>query len=271
MSQEVLEWVNLFGRWVHVIAGIMWLGSTWLFQWMERAMDPPRDASDKNLSGELWMVHGGGFYFLQKQKWPVLMPHTLHWFRWEAMTTWLTGMLLMAVVYWLGAPLMEYGSDLPRWAGVGISIGSLVLGWAGYNLVWRSPLGKSEPLGAAVCWALVVALAWGLGRFLSDRAVYLHVGAIFGTIMVANVWMVIIPNQRKMIAITQAGGQPRPELGLQAKRCSKHNTYMAIPLLFTMISNHFPATTFGRDYGWALLGLLILVGFAGARIIRDHL
>lgn len=267
----IQEWLNLIVRWVHVIAGIMWIGQTYLFNWMERALTPPDDPKKKNISGELWMVHGGGFYLLEKQKWPELMPRTLHWFKWEAAMTWISGMILLAVVYWLGAPLMPYGSELSRAAGIGISLGTLILGWVGYNAVWKSPLGKSELLGAAACWVLTMAVACGLGKVLSDRAVYLHIGAMFGTIMVANVWMVIIPSQRKIMRITEQGGAPQPALSARAKRCSKHNTFMSVPLIFTMISNHYPAATFGGEHAWAVLGALILIGWAAAHVIREHL
>lgn len=265
------EWINLVARWVHVIAGIMWIGQTYLFNWMERALTPPKGPGKENISGELWMVHGGGFYLVEKQKWPELMPKTLHWFKWEAAITWLSGVFLLGVVYWAGAPLLDYGSEIGRAQGIAISAGTLVLGWVVYDLLWGSPLGKNELLGAAVSWVLVVALAYGLGRFLSDRAVFLHVGAMFGTIMVANVWMRILPAQRKMIAITSSGGKPQPALAERARRCSKHNTFMSVPLIFTMISNHFPDATFGRDCGWAILGVLILVGWGAAKVIREHL
>ncbi len=264
------EWLNLLARWIHVIAGIMWIGQTYLFNWMERALTPPSPAK-KNISGELWMVHGGGFYLVEKQKWPEIMPRRLHWFKWEAASTWLSGVFLLGVVYWSRPILLEYGSSLSQAQGVAISVSVLIGGWVLYNLVWRSPLGKSELLGAAVSWALVLALAWGLGQVLSDRAAYLHIGAMFGTIMVANVWMVILPNQRKMIEISKAGGVADPSLSARAARCSKHNTYMSVPLIFTMLSNHFPEATFGRPYGWLVLGVLVLLGWCAAKLIRDHL
>ncbi len=267
------EWLNLVLRWMHVIAGIMWIGSTYLFNWIERTFTPPEDAASKpNISGELWMVHGGGFYLVEKQKWPEIMPRTLHWFKWESMMTWISGFLLLVVVYWAGAPLLPYGSPLSRLQGVGISAGVLVGGVLVYNLLWNySPLRNRERLGIAVSWVLIVALAWELTRLLTDRAAYLHIGAMFGTIMVANVWMIILPNQRKMMAITEAGGKPDPELGQRAARCSRHNTYMSVPLIFCMISNHFPGVTFGRGYNWLILGGLILAGWAAAKVIRDVL
>lgn len=272
MNSTVLEWANLLVRWFHVIAGIAWIGQTYLFNWMERVFEPPKDAAVKpNISGEMWMVHGGGFYLVEKQKWPEIMPRTLHWFKWEAGLTWITGMLLLGIVYWLGAPLLPYGSAISQSQGIGISLGVLIGGYLVYHLIWDTPLGSSEPVGVAISWVLIVALAYGLGQVLSNRAAYLHIGAMFGTIMVSNVWMIIIPNQKKMMAITAAGGPPQPELARRSARCSRHNTFMSVPLIFTMISNHFPGTTFGRDYGWAILGVLVLLGFGAAKIIRDYL
>lgn len=272
MSPALQEWLNLILRWSHLIAGVMWIGQTYLFNWMERAFEPPADAKAKpNISGELWMVHGGGFYLVEKQKWPEIMPRTLHWFKWEAMLTFVTGFFLLAVVYWLGAGFLPVDSELSRLQGVLISIGVLVLGVAGYRLLWNSPLGSNEPLGAFVSWLLITALIYGLHQVFTDRAAYLHLGAMFGAIMVANVWLTIIPNQKKIMAITEAGAAPDHSLALAAKRCSRHNTFMSVPLMFTMISNHFPAVTFGCEHGWLILSLLVPVGWAMAFVIREYL
>src|SRR5581483_6275902 len=170
---------NLVLRWFHVIAGIMWIGTTYLFNWMERVLEP---SEKPNIMGEMWMVHGGGFYLVEKQKWPETMPRALHWFKWESMLTFLSGFALLMVVYWAGAPLLEYGSPLTRAQAIGISLGTLILGRVGYELIWRSPLGRSEPVGAAASWVAIVAVAWALGHWLSDRATFLHVGAMLGTI-----------------------------------------------------------------------------------------
>lgn len=271
MNLQWQEWLNLFVRWFHVIAGITWIGQTYLFNWMERVLTPPQGPGKENISGELWMVHGGGFYLVEKQKWPEIMPKALHWFRWEAGLTWITGVLLLGIVYWEGAPLLEYGSSFSRAQGIGLSIGVLVGGWVAYDLLWGSPLGKNEPVCAALSWGLIMALAYGLSGVFSNRAVYLHIGAMFGTIMVANVWMRILPAQRRMIALTKEGGVPDPSLAARAGRCSRHNTYMSVPLIFTMISNHFPATTFGRPHNCLILGALIIFGWGAAKVIREHL
>ena len=271
MVGETGEWLSLIVRWVHVIAGVMWIGTTYLFNWMERTLEEPKGPGKDNISGELWMVHGGGFYLVEKQKWPELMPKALHWFRWEAMTTWLSGMALLALVYWGGAPLLEYGSALTRAQGIGVSSGVLVGGLGVYHLLWRSPLKNVEPLGAAVSWVLVVLLTRWLGTMLSDRASFLHIGAMFGTIMIVNVWGIILPNQARMIALTKAGGTPDPELARLAGRCSKHNTYMSVPLIFTMISTHAPSVTYGGGHGWLVMGVVVAVGWGAAKVIRDHL
>jgi uncharacterized membrane protein len=268
---DLKEWISLFLRWGHVIAGIMWIGQTYLFNWMEKAFEPPRDAAAKpNITGELWMVHGGGFYLVEKQKWPELMPRTLHWFKWESMLTWISGVLLLAVVYWTGAPLLDYASALPRWQGIAVSAGSLVSAVAVYRLIWRTPLGRSELAGGAAFYFFLLAAAACLERVLSNRAAYLHVGAMMGTVMTSNVWMTIIPNQRKIMALTESGAPPRPELSAQAKRCSKHNTYMSMPLLFLMLSVHYPAIAFGGPHPIAVLAAVLPLGAWAAHLIREH-
>jgi uncharacterized membrane protein len=270
VNLEMQEWLNLAVRWFHVITGVMWIGQTYLFNWMERAFEPPKDAGKKNISGELWMVHGGGFYLVEKQKWPEIMPRVLHWFKYEALFTWISGFLLLMIVYWAGAPLLPYGSELPLWQGVALSTGTLVAAVAVYRAIWFTPLGDNLPAGVTLSWLLIVGSAWGLGKVFSDRSAFLHIGAMFGTIMVTNVWMTILPNQRKMMAITEAGGKPEPRLAVIAGRCSKHNTYMSVPLIFTMISNHFPAT-FASAHAPLMMGVLVLLGWAAAKLIRDVL
>jgi uncharacterized membrane protein len=268
---DLSEWLSLFLRWMHVITGIMWIGQTYLFNWMEKAFEPPPDAKAKpNISGELWMVHGGGFYLVEKQKWPEIMPRTLHWFKWESFFTWLSGLLLLAVVYWAGAPLQDYGAALPRAQAIGISVLALVGAVAVYRLIWKTPLGRSEAVGGIVWGLFLFVSGVALMQVLSARAAYLHVGAMMGTVMVSNVWMTIIPNQKKIMAITAAGGPPRPELSAQAKRCSKHNTFMSMPLLFTMLSNHYPSITFGGAHPLLVLALLLPAGAFAAHLIREH-
>jgi len=268
---DLNEWLSLILRWTHVIAGIMWIGQTYLFNWMEKAFEPPKEAgADPNISGELWMVHGGGFYLVEKQKWPKIMPRTLHWFKWEAMMTWLSGFFLLWVVYWAGAPLQDYGAELPRWQAVALSAASLVGAVLAYRFIWKTPLGKSELVGGAIWYLLLLGAGVGLMRVFSARAAYLHVGAMMGTVMVTNVWMTIIPNQKKIMAITEAGGPPRPELSAEAKGCSRHNTFMSMPLLFTMLSNHYPSITFGGAHPALMLAGLTAAGVVAAHLIREH-
>lgn len=268
---DLKEWLSLSLRWMHAITGIMWIGQTYLFNWMEKAFEPPKDAAAKpNISGELWMVHGGGFYLVEKQKWPEIMPRTLHWFKWESFFTWFSGFFLLSVVYWAGAPLQEYGAELPRWQAIAISAGALVGATLFYRLLWKTPLGRSEAVGGLVWGAFLIASGAFLTRYFSARAAYLHVGAMMGTVMTTNVWMTIIPNQKKIMAITEAGGPPRPELSAQAKRCSKHNTLMSMPLLFTMLSNHYPSITFGGAHPALVLAILLPAGAVVAHLIREH-
>ncbi|MBI3563947.1 MAG: urate hydroxylase PuuD [Elusimicrobia bacterium] len=268
---DLHEWLSLGLRWMHAITGIMWIGQTYLFNWMEKAFDPPKDPeATPNISGELWMVHGGGFYLVEKQKWPEIMPRTLHWFKWESFFTWLSGFFLLAVVYWTGAPLQDYAADLPRGQAVGLSLGTLVGAVLVYRLLWKTPLGADERVGGVVWGLFLLGSGAALMKVFSARAAYLHVGAMMGTVMTSNVWMTIIPNQKKIMAITEAGGPPRPELSAEAKRCSKHNTFMSMPLLFAMLSNHYPAITFGGAHPLLVLCALLPLGAFIAYLIREH-
>jgi uncharacterized membrane protein len=216
------------------------------------------------------MVHGGGFYFVEKQKWPEIMPRVLHWFKWEAMLTWLSGFFLLSLTYWAGASLLDYGSELALWKGIAVSAGALAAAVAVYRLIWKTPFGRTEASGGIAWYLFLVASGGALMNVLSDRAAYLHVGAMMGTVMMTNVWMTIIPNQKKIMAISEAGGAPRPELALEAKRCSKHNTLMSMPLLFLMMSGHYPAITFGGNHPLVVLAVLLPIGAYAAHLIREH-
>lgn len=259
------DWLNLLLRWFHVVAGIAWIGQTYLFNWFEKTLEPDKD--DKpNIAGRLWMVHGGGFYLVEKQKTVELMPRTLHWFKWETMLTWLSGFFLLLSTYYAGHLMLDFESGLSERAAIALGLGSLAGGYGAYRLIWRA-CGDNELLGAAVCVAALLAAAWAMSLLLTSRAVFLHVGAMMGTIMTANVWMTILPNQRKMLAAVLAGGQADMRLGAQGKRCSKHNTYMSIPVIFLMLSGHFPFV-FGHPQAWALLAPVMLGGFWAAKILR---
>jgi uncharacterized membrane protein len=262
----VLEWMNMLVRWLHVITGIAWIGASFYFVWLDNSLRPPAAGSDlaqKGVAGELWAVHGGGFYNPQKYLVaPAELPAELHWLKWEAYSTWLSGFALLVIVYWLNAQAMMVDrsvADLSSWQAIGLGLGSLVAGWVVYDLLCRSPLGKHDLAFGVVVFALLVGAAWVLTHFLSGRAAYIHVGAMIGTIMVANVAMVIIPGQRKMVEAMRAGLTPDPVYGIRGKRRSVHNNYFTLPVLFIMISNHF-AMTYRHPHAWAVLGTIMAAG-----------
>ena len=262
----VLEWLNLILRWLHVITGIAWIGASFYFVWLDNTIRPPAAGSDlaaKGVSGELWAVHGGGFYNPQKYlNAPPELPRELHWFKWEAYSTWLSGFALLTIVYYFNAQAMmvdQTVANLSSWQAVGIGVGSLVVGWTVYDLLCRSPLGKHDLAFGVVIFSFLVASAYVLNTFLSGRAAYIHVGAMIGTMMVANVLMLIIPGQRKMVAAMTAGQTPDPVHGIKAKQRSVHNNYFTLPVLFIMISNHY-AMTYRHEHAWAVLAVIMAAG-----------
>jgi uncharacterized membrane protein len=273
INPTVSEWLNLITRWVHVFAGIMWVGTTYYFTWLDARLTEEEKAMRAALNSvapaQLWMVHSGGFYVVEKRKAPDELSRKLHWFRWEAGTTWLSGMALLIIIYYLGGGALvdRDVSEISLGAAVGVGVGALVFGWLIYDLLMISPLGRNEKLFALVAYVLVVSSAYGLSRVLSGRAVYIHVGAMFGTIMAANVWMRILPAQRKMIEAIKAGQKPDEALAAQAKLRSKQNTFMAVPLVLLMISNHYGGNTTG-GYDWIHLAVLVPLGWIAAKFIR---
>jgi uncharacterized membrane protein len=293
INPTLSEWLNLIFRWVHVFAGIMWVGTTYYFTWLDaRLTEEEKAVANTGETAQIWMVHSGGFYVVEKRKVPDLASRTLHWFRWEAGTTWLSGFALLVVVYYIGGGAMIdpdvqtsvtdcyqqlLGGRLNAifdlslhyyWFVVGLGCATLIFGWLVYDLLMISPLGKNEKAFAVVAYLMVVGIAYGLTRMMSGRAAYIHVGAMFGTIMTANVWMRILPAQKKMIAAINAGGKPDDALSAQAKLRSKQNTFMAVPVVFIMLSSHFPGVTYGEHYNWAILCVLILAGWLAAKFIR---
>lgn len=265
------EWLNLIFRWIHVFAGIMWVGTTYYFTWLDaRLTEEEKAVANTASAAQIWMVHSGGFYVVEKRKVPDLVSRTLHWFRWEAGTTWLSGFALLVLVYYLGGGALVDPDvcDISVGAAVTVGVGTLVGGWIVYDLMMLSPLRKNEQAFAVIAFAMTVGLTYALTRTFSGRAAYIHVGAIFGTIMAANVWMRILPAQKKMIAAINEGQKPDDALSAQAKLRSKQNTFMAVPVVFIMISNHFPGVTYGERYNWAVLSILILVGWLAAKFIR---
>ncbi len=259
MDPHITEWLNLAVRWVHMITGIAWIGASFYFVWLENHLD--RRNPETGLSGDLWAIHGGGIYHLTKYKLaPPEMPEKLHWFKWEAYATFLSGFTLLAVVYYLNAQLylVAPGSDLSSAAAIGISVGSLVAGWFIYTTLCDSPLGKQPALLGLVLFVLLVAAAWGFTHVFSGRAAFIHIGAIIGTIMVGNVFFIIMPAQSDLVGAIEAGREPNPALPAKGLLRSRHNNYFTLPVLFIMISNHFPST-YSFEYNWAILaGLAIL-------------
>ncbi|MGE0496101.1 MAG: urate hydroxylase PuuD [Vulcanimicrobiota bacterium] len=266
MNPTVLEWSGLLIRWFHMIAGIWWIGSSLYFVWLDNSFEPPKEARD-GVEGETFMVHGGFYYLVEKRLMqPGKMPETLHWFKWEATFTWISGMLLLAVVYYLtgGAYLVDpQVADIGTGTAVVISLATVFLSWLVYDTLWQTLGKKSVPAGTAISLSLLLGLAYGLCHTFSGRAAYIHLGAILGTIMVANVWIRILPGQQKMLDDALAGQTPDYSQGKWAKVRSVHNSYMTFPVLFMMISNHY-AQTFGDQQNWIVLILLMVFG-AGIR------
>src|ERR1044072_1389567 len=270
LDPTVSEWLSLLFRWIHVFAGIMWVGTTYYFTWLDaRLTEEEKALANTGNAAQIWMVHSGGVYLVEKRKVPDELSRKLHWFKWEAGATWLSGFALLIIVYYLGggALIDRDVADIGLGAAVGIGIGVLIVGWLIYDLLMISPLGRNEMLFAAIAYVLIVATGYGLTRVFTGRGAYIHVGALFGTIMAANVWMRILPAQKKMIQAIKAGTKPDERLAGQAKLRSKQNTFMAVPLVFLMLSNHFGGNTTG-GYDWIHLAILIPVGWLAAKFIR---
>ena len=266
MDSSLLDFLGLLVRWLHVIAGIAWIGSSFYFIWLDNTIEPPPEGSEakkKGVGGELWAVHGGGFYNPQKYAVaPAELPEKLHWFKWEAYTTWLSGTALLVLVYWLKAGAMMVDANvraLSPLQAVGIGAASMIGSWIFYDLLCRSPLGKRDGLLGLVVFGFITALAWGLSHLLGGRAAFIHVGAAIGTIMAGNVAMIIIPGQRRMVNAMKAGQAPNPVDGKRAKQRSVHNNYFTLPVIFIMVSNHY-ATTYAHPYNWAVLMLIAAAG-----------
>ncbi len=271
MDATTKEWLELVLRWAHVFAGIMWVGATYYFTWLdgrfvELEEHAAKNPQEKNPEKYVWMVHSGGFYLVEKEKNPRLMNQTLHWFKWEAGITWITGILLFGLMYYHGSLLTSF-EDSPispknaMWLSLGVIIGA----WVFYDLLWK--FCKNQLVGIIICYAATVALTWYLSRYYSGRGLYLQIGATMGTIMAANVWMRILPAQRRMVAALKAGKPADLAEGERAKNRSKHNSFIVIPVVFMMISNHYPGI-YGSSKNWIILSAMVLVGWFAAKIIR---
>jgi len=262
------EWVGLLVRWLHVIAGIAWIGASFYFVWLDNHLQPLEagGSADPRVSGELWAVHGGGFYRSQKYRVaPATLPATLHWFYWEAYTTWLSGFALLCLLYfWQAEAYLIDPAVMPlaKPMAVGIALAVLVASWLIYDGLCRSAVARRPRALAALLAVLVAAEAYFLTHVFSGRGAYMIFGASLGTLMVANVLFVIIPGQRELVRAKQHGREPDAAPGLRGKQRSVHNTYFTLPVVFVMISNHY-AMTYGARYNWVVL---LAMSFAGACI-----
>ena len=255
-------WGEAFLRWLHLIAAIGWIGSSFYFIHLDYSLQR-RQGLPEQASGEAWQVHGGGFYNMVKYLVaPKRMPDELTWFKWEAYTTWISGFALIVAIYYAGASLYLIDPAVMAIApatGIAISIAALVLGWAVYDGLCRSPLGRKDALLAAVGFAFLVALSYAFTKVFSARGAFMQIGALIGTIMVANVLMVIIPGQRKVVTDLIAGRAPDPVHGQRGKQRSTHNNYLTLPVVFVMISNHYPLA-YATRFSWVILALVLVIG-----------
>ncbi|MEM6324638.1 MAG: urate hydroxylase PuuD [Pseudomonadota bacterium] len=256
------DWVGFAVRWLHVITGIAWIGSSFYFIALDLGL---RRGSHlpQGVAGEEWQVHGGGFYHVQKYMVaPDNLPEHLTWFKWESYATWLSGAALLMIVYWVGGELYLLDpskADLALWQGIVISALSLTLGWLIYDAMCKSPLGEHPTLLMVLLFVVLVAMSWGYNQVFTGRAALLHLGAFTATIMTANVFLIIIPNQKIVVADMKAGRTPDAKYGKIAKLRSTHNNYLTLPVLFLMLSNHYPLA-FGTDYAWIIASLVFLMG-----------
>ncbi len=269
MDNYVADWLSLLLRWTHFIAGVAWIGSSLYFVWLDNHLEPPKPQDlQRGVAGTIWSVHGGGFY--NAQKYPLgpmgeALSDKLHWFKWEAYTTWISGMGMLAIIYWWGANAYLIDRSVMALsvpAAIGISVASLLAGWLVYDFLCHAV--KNEAALGALLFILFTAAAWAYAQVFGARAAYIHVGALVGTLMVWNVYFHVIPGQAKMLDAIRAGRKPDAEPGRVAKQRSVHNTYFTLPVLFVMISNHYPMT-YGNSYGWLVLAA---IGLAGVLVRR---
>lgn len=256
------EWLNLFVRWVHVIAAIMWIGDSFLFMWLDSHLSQPTKTREGTVVGELWLTHSGGFYEVIKRKSLGELPAKLYWFKWESYATWLSGFCLLVIVYYLGGAAFlvdSQVSSLSKEQAIALSLGLLPVGFGVYELMWKTPLARDQRVFGLVGFGLLLGLAYGLTHLFSGRAAFLELGAVIATTMTANVFFRIIPAQKHMIAATKAGQPVDTSYGIRAKGRSIHNHYLTLPVLFTMLSNHFPGT-YGHQQAWLVLGCLFIIG-----------
>ena len=257
-----LDWAEFAVRWLHVITAIAWIGSSFYFIALDLGLWRDRDLPE-GVHGEEWQVHGGGFYHIRKYLVaPKELPEHLTWFKWESYATWMSGFVLLVLVYYLGADLYLVDAsktDLSPMMAIAVSLASIVLGWLGYNRLCQSKLGENSTVLMVILYGLIVLLSYGFDQVFTGRAAFLHLGAITATIMSANVLMIIIPNQRIVVADLKAGRTPDSKYGKIAKQRSTHNNYLTLPVIFLMLSNHYPLA-FATDYSWVIAALVFLMG-----------
>ena len=268
MDPYVVEWLNLILRWAHMIVGIAWVGASFYFIWLDNHLHKPLDPADaaKGIGGEVWAVHGGGFYTAKKFTLaPATLPPELHWFKWEAYTTLVTGFFLLCLVYYYGAEVALIDPsvmELTRPEAIGLGLVALVAGWLVYDALCRSAFGQDDAILGGLLFLYCAGAAWALCHVFSGRGAYIHFGAMLGTIMALNVYFVIIPGQRELVKAKEEGRTPDPKFGLMGRQRSVHNTYFTLPVLFTMISNHY-AGLYGHEWNWVLL---LMISVAGALV-----
>lgn len=270
MNQDIFDWILLLVRWLHITVGVTWIGTSIFFMWLDRSFEFNEKSTRPGHVGDLWMVHGGGFYHVEKLLMgPTKVPENLHWFKWESYWTWMSGVILVGLVYYTGEGTMlmdSMVSDISYYQALGISLFSIFGSWFFYDFVWERNFTKTQPaIGHVLTLLWLAGMSYFLCHTLSGRAAYIHIGAMMGTWMTANVFMRIIPRQLKMVEATKNGLPVNQDWGKNAKNRSTHNTYLTLPVIFVMLSNHFPQT-YGHEYNW----LILLVISAGGAAIREY-
>lgn len=263
MDPYITDWLNLAIRFAHVITGIAWIGASFYFVWLDNHLEtPPQEKADKGISGDLWAIHGGGFYEVAKYRLaPPKIPTILHWFKWEAYTTWITGFFLLSLMFYVGAEtylIDKNVAELTQLQAIIYGLGSIVIGVGCYEFLVRTKLKDHSLILAFILLVLGTLISYGLMQVFSARGAYMHMGAIIGTIMAGNVFFGIMPSQRALVKAVEEGNTPDSKYGLNAKLRSTHNTYLTLPVIFIMISNHYPMT-FNHNAGWIVLMALILI------------
>ncbi|WOH36045.1 urate hydroxylase PuuD [Thalassotalea fonticola] len=275
MDPYINEWLNLVIRFAHLITGIAWIGASFYFVWLDNHLEkPPQVKADNGVGGDLWAIHGGGFYEVAKYKLaPPKMPTTLHWFKWEAYTTWITGFLLLSLMFYVGAEsylIDKRVADLTQFQAVALGIGSIVVGVGSYEVLVRTKLKNHGIILGLILIVVATALSYGLTQVFSARGAYMHMGAIIGTIMAGNVFFGIMPSQRALVKAVEDGTSPDPSYGLNAKLRSTHNTYTTLPVIFIMISNHYPMT-YNHSANWiVLIGIILITAAVRQYFVLRH-